>query len=113
MKRGLLLCFFTFLLFQIGFGQSWRRVGSWGNDYRSIQWVNTNVGYIGGENILLKSIDGGLSWIEMELPEQMNVNDVSFFDDQNGVLLGDEGLIYRSTDGGISWVKPTYPEGAY
>lgn len=111
MKRGLFLCFFTFLLFQIGFGQSWRRVGSWGNDYKSIQWVNSNVGYIGGENILLKSIDGGLSWVEMELPARMNVNDVSFFDDKNGILLGDEGLIYRSTDGGLSWSKYAYPEG--
>jgi len=111
MKRGLLLCFFTFLLFQVGFGQSWRRVGSWGNDYKSIQWVNTNVGYIGGENILLKSIDGGLSWIEMELPVRMEVIDVSFFDDLNGILLGDEGLIFRTTDGGLSWAKPDYPEG--
>lgn len=111
MKRGLLLCFICVLLFQSGFGQSWRRVGNWGNDYKSIFWVNANVGYIGGENILLKSIDGGLSWIELELPDRIDVVDISFFDDQNGVLLGDEGLVYLSTDGGLSWGKPSYPEG--
>ncbi|WP_339925418.1 YCF48-related protein [uncultured Cyclobacterium sp.] len=110
MKRGLLLCFFALLLFQTGFGQSWRRVGDWGNDYKSIKWVNTNVGFIGGENILLKSIDGGLSWVEMELPMRMDVLDISFFDDQNGVLLNEEGKIFRSTNGGGSWSNPSYPE---
>jgi len=110
MKRGLLLSFFSLLLFQIGFGQSWRRVGDWGNDYTSIKWVNTNVGFIGGENILLKSIDGGLSWIEMELPMRMDVLDISFFDGQNGILLSEDGQIFRSTNGGGSWSTPSYPE---
>ena len=109
MKRGLLLCFFGLLLIQIGFGQSWRRVGDWGNDYKSIKWVNTNVGFIGGENILLKSIDGGLSWVELKLPMRLDVMDLSFFDEQNGILLSENGQIFKTINGGISWTSPSYP----
>jgi photosystem II stability/assembly factor-like uncharacterized protein len=109
MKRGLLLVFFVLFFFQIGFGQSWRRVGDWGNDYKTVQWINENVGYIGGENILLKSIDGGLSWVEMKLPARMNVMDISFFDEQNGLLISENGEIFRSANGGESWSVPSYP----
>lgn len=110
MKRALFLVFLGLFLYQEGYGQSWRRVGDWGNNYAAIQWVDEQVGFIAGENILLKSIDGGLSWIELKSPSRGLIVDFSFFDDRQGLLLGEGGEIYRTDDGGLSWTRYTHPE---
>ncbi|SEJ14054.1 Por secretion system C-terminal sorting domain-containing protein [Cyclobacterium xiamenense] len=103
MKRALFLVLVLLLLVQEGFGQSWRRVGHWGNDYTAIQWVNENVGYIAGENIFLKSIDGGLSWVELKSPTSGALLDLAFFDEQKGLALGEDGTIYRTQNAGVDW----------
>jgi len=110
MKRALFLVFLGLFLCQEGYGQSWRRVGDWGNDFTSIQWVNENLGYISGEKILLKSIDGGLSWVEQKSPDKGVIVDISFFDERQGLLLGAEGQIFRTQNGGESWTSYTHPQ---
>ncbi|SHM41070.1 Uncharacterized protein SAMN04488057_101364 [Cyclobacterium lianum] len=109
MKRALFLVSLGLILCQESFGQSWRRVGDWGNDFSSIQWVNENVGFISGENIFLKSIDGGLSWVEKKSPSRGIIVDMSFFDEQRGLLLGDQGVIFRTLNGGESWTSYVHP----
>ncbi|MEX2513431.1 MAG: YCF48-related protein [Cyclobacteriaceae bacterium] len=102
MKKALLFLFMLMISLQTVFSQSWRRVGNWGNDFYDIQWVTNEVGYIAGENILLKSIDGGLSWIERQSPTRGKVTSLAFFDEQSGVLIA-ENSVYRTSDGGESW----------
>lgn len=36
-------------------------------DLNMIQFVSNEIGYIGGDSVLLKTIDGGLNWSEMVL----------------------------------------------
>lgn len=103
MDRALFLVFVLLLLVQEGFGQSWRRVGDWGNDYTAIHWVDENLGYIAGENIFLKSIDGGLSWVELKSPTSETLLDISFYDEQKGLAIGDNGWIYRTENAGLDW----------
>jgi photosystem II stability/assembly factor-like uncharacterized protein len=106
MKKASLLLVILMFSLQAVFSQSWRRVGNWGNDFYDIQWVTNEVGYIAGENILLKSIDGGLSWIERQSPTREKVTSLAFFDDQSGMLMAENSL-YRTADGGETWTTIT------
>nr|MBI1229000.1 T9SS type A sorting domain-containing protein [Cytophagales bacterium] len=108
MKKGILLAIMCWWVLSNSFGQSWRRVGSWGNSFSDITWINNEVGYITGENIFLKTIDGGLSWTELLVPGP-NLVKMAFYDENNGILLAGSGVIYRTTNGGTSWQSRTLP----
>jgi photosystem II stability/assembly factor-like uncharacterized protein len=103
MKKLLLLSLFLLLAYDFSYSQSWRRVGNWGNRFTDIEWVNEDVAYITGENIILKTIDEGLSWIEQEAPSDHLMLALDFYDEQNGLIVGQEGTAYRTSDGGAIW----------
>ncbi|MEX2565620.1 MAG: YCF48-related protein [Cyclobacteriaceae bacterium] len=103
MKKASFFLFVLLLSWQTVFSQSWRRVGNWGNDFYDIQWVTNEVGYIAGENILLKSIDGGLSWMERQSPTREKVSALAFFDEQRGVLIAENAMVYQTSNGGETW----------
>lgn len=87
----------------MAYSQSWRRVGNWGNQFTDIKWVTEEVGYIAGENIILKTLDGGLSWVEQEAPTDHLMLALDFYDVDNGVVVGQEGTVYHTSDGGRTW----------
>lgn len=43
------------------FSQTWIRMQSWGLDLESITWVDENLGFSVGENLIIKTTDGGIS----------------------------------------------------
>ncbi|MFC4872225.1 YCF48-related protein [Negadavirga shengliensis] len=111
MKRVLLLCFILFCGYHQVIGQSWRRVGSWGNTFSDIQWINNQVGYIAGENIILKSIDSGLSWTELESPTRENIRAFVFLTENRGICLGTAGEVFLTRNGGGSWEETVLSAG--
>jgi photosystem II stability/assembly factor-like uncharacterized protein len=108
MVRALFLGVLLMLAFQT-FSQSWRRVGSWGNDYSDIKWINNEVGYICGENIFLRSVDGGLSWTELPAPTPDRAAAMDFYDENRGIVLGSAGEIFLTSNGGRTWQRRTLP----
>ncbi len=109
MKRSVLLAILFWLVICLSYSQSWRRVGSWGNNFSDIKWINNEVGYLSGENIFLKTIDGGLSWTEQSSPTTLQVVKMDFFDENSGIVLTQAGTIYRTSNGGISWQVRSLP----
>lgn len=103
MRIVLLLLFLLLLGIEHAYSQTWRRVGNWGNEFTDIVWVNEEVGYIAGDNLILKSIDGGLSWQEQEAPTDHRMLSLDFFDEENGLIVGMAGTGYRTSDGGRTW----------
>ncbi|SIN99961.1 YCF48-related protein [Algoriphagus halophilus] len=85
------------------FGQSWKRMQSWGLDLEDITWINNLVGYAGGENLLIKTVDGGLTWEEQLIPTTTRINDLEFWDEQIGIAVGDIGELLITRDGGLIW----------
>src|SRR5690606_40140806 len=79
------------------------RVGLWGNQVSGIGWVTEDVAYIAGDNIILKTIDGGLSWIEQEAPTDNLMLSLDFYDTEKGIIVGTKGVIYQTSGGGRSW----------
>ena len=102
--KKILYTVFLFLAIQIfSQAQSWRRIGGWGNDLSGIVWVNEQVGYISGNQVILKTIDGGLSWTEQQAPTENRMLGIDFFDENLGLIVGEQGQIYRTSNGGSSW----------
>jgi photosystem II stability/assembly factor-like uncharacterized protein len=89
-------------------GVTWTQVphpqgGSW---FGAVRFVpGTQTGWTIGEGgKILKSTDGGASWVlQRNASHSFNLLDVSFADLNNGWAVGGEQL--HTTDGGATWVK--------
>ncbi|OGU82671.1 MAG: hypothetical protein A2W11_03200 [Ignavibacteria bacterium RBG_16_35_7] len=64
-------------------------------------WNDVNNG-----GLILKTIDGGKTWIQQFCPtEAYNLMAVCFANKDIGTAVGDNGIILRTTNGGESWIK--------
>lgn len=103
MRKFLTISLLFVLCIQLSHAQTWRRAADWGNNYGDIHWVNDEVAYVAGTNIILKTIDGGLSWQEQEAPSPDKINALDFFNQNLGILVGENGKLFRTTNGGEAW----------
>ncbi|WP_158093868.1 YCF48-related protein [Algoriphagus ratkowskyi] len=102
----------TFGLFLIGmlfstqlFSQSWIRMQSWGLDLESITWIDANVGFTVGENLIIRTSDGGITWEELPISIEGKLLDAAFWDGKTGIVVGEKGQILRTLDGGNTWTQ--------
>ena len=71
-------------------------------------FINKNIGWIVGDNgTILKTNDGGSSWIEQESNTNKNLYSVYFFDLDMGFAGGGSYLL-KTTDGGDSWTEEKF-----
>lgn len=78
---------------------------------RTIQFVSDQVGYVGGDSILLKTVDGGLNWTEVEIDSipinswhRLDIFDMHWFNEDHGVIMsGVWSGGYETFDGGANW----------
>lgn len=92
----------------------WIQVSSGNNeDYlAAIQFVTPTIGYIAGtRGLILKTTDGGNSWITKTTGLSSQLNCVYFINAQTGIAAGSFGRIVRTTNGGDSWTQLTSPTG--
>jgi len=82
---------------------------SWGLDLESITWVNSTLGFAAGENLLIRTTDGGLTWEELDIPELSQINDLGFWNENNGLAIGEEGTVLKTENGGNLWSKISSP----
>lgn len=80
----------------------------------SIDFPTVDIGYIGGQGVLMKTLDGGLTWNQVEVSgdninldsEGAHVTDLHFFDADHGLLvIGEWGGLFRTLDGGATWTQ--------
>ncbi|MCL6259177.1 YCF48-related protein [Aquiflexum sp. TKW24L] len=103
-KRILTLLIFI-LIHSFGYSQTWKRVGGRGNQLTDISWATEETGYVSGNQLILKTIDGGLSWVEQEAPTKTRMWGVDFFDENLGLMVGEKGEVFRTSNGGSNWVS--------
>jgi photosystem II stability/assembly factor-like uncharacterized protein len=103
MSKRLITLFIFILFHSFGYSQTWKRVGSRGNQLTGISWATEETGYVSGNQVILKTIDGGLSWTEQEPPSKNKMWGVDFFNETLGLMVGEKGEIFRTTDGGVNW----------
>jgi photosystem II stability/assembly factor-like uncharacterized protein len=75
--------------------------------------ANPNIVYAGGDGVIYKSIDGGITWVAIKtgLPAGRMSLEVSAAD-ANVIYSLTSSNFSQSTDGGTTWVTKTFPSGA-
>lgn len=76
---------------------------------KRICFVNNTTGFVSLERIiyperyLIKTTDGGLTWIQIPLPNGMITQGIGFINSSTGWIGGDLENTIGTTDGGITW----------
>ena len=68
-----------------------------------VSFVDSNYGWIVGDNIILRTTDGGTLWTT--LSDSGLFYGVAFIDTSIGWIVGENGKIFRTTDGGENWMS--------
>jgi len=84
-------------------GESWV-VRDSGTDVwlRAISVLGKTI-HVAGKGVLLRSVDDGLTWTTLPIPEQGKLNDVVFVSAQVGWITNFKGEILETRDGGATW----------
>jgi photosystem II stability/assembly factor-like uncharacterized protein len=113
MKTILFLSAFL-LLYVAASAQPWYQIPTGTTkQLNSISFPSSSVGYIGGnDSLLLKSIDGGQSWSELNYtgvtfnPGADSILEVKFVSELIGYMtVGNYGGVYKTINGGLAWVE--------
>jgi len=85
--------------------------------FYSVCFVNSLVGWVAGSNdfgsIILKSINGGLDWIEQKTFSYPLLRYVYFKNAETGWVVGEDGQIRATNDGGTTWYIQTSHSSKY
>ncbi len=85
-------------------------------NYNKVVYADTQTLFAVGGNryndsiqVILKSVDGGMSWsVSYNQPGKW-LKSVHFFDTQTGIAVGDSGTILKTTNGGTNWAPVAAP----
>jgi photosystem II stability/assembly factor-like uncharacterized protein len=78
--------------------------------FYSVHFFNENTGYVSGgsssSGVVLKTVNGGLSWEEVATPAATSIPRIFFKDENNAWILSSasgNARIFKTTDAGSSW----------
>lgn len=78
----------------------------------SIFFSDVSTGFVCGNNgVVLKTINGGLSWTSSAsgITTSANLNSIYFKNAMNGIVVGNGGVSYLTSNGGSTWTPTTIP----
>lgn len=72
--------------------------------------INQNLVWVAGDNgILLKTENGGNTWVSQPTPTSSAIYSINFVSQFVGFIAGGNGTLYKTTDGGSTWTKLVSP----
>lgn len=83
------------------------------NSVNSIYFKNESVGFIVGNKLFKKTLDGGQTWLDVLAPKDENFQDIRFQKQSKvGYLTLNTNEYYKTTDGGTTWssIKTTFSQ---
>ncbi len=86
-------------------GRNWSHVTTCPlENVRAFYFLSSDSGFVGGNNAVYRTLDGGESWTLCLADSNVTVDDIFFFNNQSGWLTssGREG-VYHTTDFGATW----------
>ena len=88
--------------------------------FYDVRFINDNIGYALGKYrdynlnntiyVFIKTTDGGLNWVDCQIPSNIQWNSIAFKDSLNGILVGKDSnnstsMMYITNDGANSWTE--------
>lgn len=58
---------------------------------------------VGERGIIIRSDDGGATWVQADVPTRATLTAVTFVDADTGFVVGHDAVILKTQDGGASW----------
>lgn len=75
----------------------------------AVYFTDENTGYAGGSGItnstLLKTIDGGATWDNLNVNSIYEINDISFGTNNTGYVITSSSELFKTTDAGANWIN--------
>ena len=93
------------ILRSIDGGQSWTSVylSTRSLFLKRVQFISATEGMVvGDDGLILKTTDGGATWIKSEVATEENLSDLSFLETNRAYAVG-QNTFLRTTDGGATW----------
>lgn len=102
--KKLILTIVLFLFSLTKLTAQWEILNEGIGQVRSIDFINENIGWLGGwEGALLKTTDGGENWITIPMNTSWNTIQIDFINESVGWAVGD--ALWKSSDGGFTWTQ--------
>ncbi|MBS1612223.1 MAG: hypothetical protein JST49_05330, partial [Bacteroidetes bacterium] len=118
MTRGLPLTLMLMLLALITYSQlntpnswQWQYPKPFKGAFLAVEKVSDGIIAGGEKSILQKTTDGGDTWVQIEVPEELSIRYMEFFNGgTTGYYFGEKGKPYKSTNSGNTWsIDNTFP----
>lgn len=106
MKKHAFLFAFIATLFSMNciHAQSWVELNIPTGIYPlSLDFISPNTGWVIDNYAVMKTEDGGETWLMQSLPSESLMNSVCFVSEQQGWIAADNGFIWHTADGGTTW----------
>ena len=85
---------------------TWQNPLPQGNDLYTVHFIDQQTGWtVGYHGTILKTINGGQTWVTQTSGTSSNLVGVIFVDHQTGWAAGHDGVILKTTNGGQTWAK--------
>lgn len=81
-------------------GLTWTSVTIPPINIRCIYTFSPDTVYLGTYDALYRSTSGGQYWERFTMPGFQRINDINFYDANNGMVAGDSGYVAKTTNGG-------------
>lgn len=76
------------------------------SNLNSISSINQDTAYaVGDAGTILKTTDGGNSWVSQQSNTTVNLNSIHFINSLKGIAIGNNGTVLITTNGGLNWVN--------
>lgn len=83
------------------------------DNYFSIAAPDKHIAWAAGtDGKVVRSDDGGKSWVRQETPTENNLQGIAAWDAQRAVAVGNTGVIIVTGDGGKTWTQARIPESS-
>lgn len=112
----------TFVCLSLTVNAQWRQANPYGGQINDIVFPDRKTGFACGQSTgqgnctgttsILRTIDGGETWIRMNTGSTYVMNKLQFLDAFTGWALGATSTVIKTTDGGQSWTTQTTGIGA-
>lgn len=88
----------------------WLNPSPQGNTIYDIDFINDDLGFsVGAFGTVIKTVDGGVTWTQMNTNFNTNIHSLDFVDEMTGYIGGNGQMFKRTQDGGLNWTDIQLP----